>query len=192
MIGLLAAPSPLVECAADVPIDELAAPLPHGRIGVTAVEAIRAAGGDVIRTSGRSPNHATLVGLTPEEASCLLTPTVANPAKKRGAMMPPRVYADFQNADPSGRIRLNCTGTLADLARERIELREGLPLTLYADDFDNNGQPDELITHGVASYSHDEHCWVATVDWGAIRHRSDERPISPAAGEQLEREASQF
>ncbi len=43
----------------------------------------RAAGGDVVRTSGGSPYHATVVGLKPEDASRLLTPAIPNPAKKR-------------------------------------------------------------------------------------------------------------
>jgi hypothetical protein len=63
-------------------VQELAAAIPHGQVAVTTVGAIRAAGGDVVRTPGRSPYHATLVGLSPEEASRLLTPTLANPAKK--------------------------------------------------------------------------------------------------------------
>jgi hypothetical protein len=71
-----------VECAEGLSVAELAAPIPHGQVGVTTVGAVRAAGGDVVRTSGRSPHHATLVGLSPEEASRLLTPTIANPAKK--------------------------------------------------------------------------------------------------------------
>lgn len=61
---------------------ELAEPIPHNQVGVTTVGAIRAAGGDVVRTSGHSPHHATVVGLSAEEASRLLTPTVANPAKQ--------------------------------------------------------------------------------------------------------------
>lgn len=71
-----------VECAEGMSVEELAAAIPHGQVGVTNVGAIRAAGGDVVRTSGRSPHHATLVGLSPEEASRLLTPTIPNPAKK--------------------------------------------------------------------------------------------------------------
>jgi hypothetical protein len=71
-----------VECAVGLSVEELAAALPHGQVGVTTVGAIRAAGGDVVRTSGRSPHHATLVGLSPEEASRLLTPTVPNPAPR--------------------------------------------------------------------------------------------------------------
>jgi hypothetical protein len=70
-----------VECAEGLSVEELAAAIPHGQVGVTTVGAIRAAGGDVVRTSGRSPNHATVTGLSPEDASRLLTPTVANPAK---------------------------------------------------------------------------------------------------------------
>jgi hypothetical protein len=63
-------------------VEELAAAIPHGQIGVTTVGAVRAAGGDVVRTLGRSPHHATLIGLSPEEASYLLTPTIPNPAQR--------------------------------------------------------------------------------------------------------------
>ena len=71
-----------VECGEAMSIEELAATLPHGQVGVTFVGAIRAAGGDVVRTSGHSPQHATLIGLNPDEASRLLAPAVPNPAKK--------------------------------------------------------------------------------------------------------------
>lgn len=69
-----------VECATQTTLDELAATLPHHQIGVTTVGEIRASGGGVIRTTGRSIHHATLTGLSPEKASQLLTPTVRNPA----------------------------------------------------------------------------------------------------------------
>jgi hypothetical protein len=71
-----------VECAEKMSVMDLAASLPHSQVGVTTVSVIRAAGGDVVRTTGRSPYHATLVGLSPEEASRLLTPAISNPAKK--------------------------------------------------------------------------------------------------------------
>lgn len=70
-----------VECSDVQTIEELATTLPHGQMGVTTVKEIRAAGGDVVRTSGRSLYHATLTGLDPAVASRLLTPTIANPAK---------------------------------------------------------------------------------------------------------------
>lgn len=49
-----------VECAAGLSVAELATAIPHGQIGATTVEAVRQAGGDVVRTTGRSPYHATL------------------------------------------------------------------------------------------------------------------------------------
>ena len=71
-----------VECAAGATVEQLAAVIPHGQVGVTTVGKIRQLGGDVVRTSGRSPNHATASGLTPEQASRLLTPTQPNPARR--------------------------------------------------------------------------------------------------------------
>jgi hypothetical protein len=88
-------------------------------------------------------------------------------------MAKPRVYADFHNADSQGRIRLNCIGTMEDLSRQNVQLREGLALTLYTDDLDDKGRLDELLAEGVVSFSEEEHCWVAAIDWDAIRHASD-------------------
>ena len=74
-----------VECAVDAELLELALELAHYRqIGVTTVGEVRAMGGDVIRTSGRSENHATLTGLTADVISSLLNPTLPNPAHGTG------------------------------------------------------------------------------------------------------------
>jgi hypothetical protein len=86
-----------------------------------------------------------------------------------------KVYADFHNADANSRLRLNCVGTIEDLARQGITLREGMPLTLYSDDLDSKGKVDELLVEGVVAYSEEEHCWVATIDWSAIHHASQEQ-----------------
>jgi hypothetical protein len=72
-----------VESAPNATVAELATIIPHGQIGVTTVGRVRLVGGDVVQTRGRSPNHATLTGLTPEQISGLLTPTVPNPARGR-------------------------------------------------------------------------------------------------------------
>ncbi len=85
----------------------------------------------------------------------------------------PKIYADFHNADSQGRLRLDCVGTKDDLAEQNVELREGLSLTLYADDANDQGELDELLVHGVVTYSPEERCWVAHIDWSAIRHASD-------------------
>ena len=88
-------------------------------------------------------------------------------------MTKPKVYADFHNADSQGRLRLNSVGTIEDLARQQIELRQGLTLTLYSDDLDDEGVLDKLLVDGVVSFSEEEECWVAIIDWPAIRHSSD-------------------
>lgn len=81
-----------------------------------------------------------------------------------------RVYAGFQSADARGRLRLSCTGTVRELARQNVELREGLSLLLYSEDEDEQDRPTELEVAGVVEYSTDESCWVAAIDWDAIRH----------------------
>lgn len=88
-------------------------------------------------------------------------------------MTTPGIYADFHNADSRGRLRLNSVGTVEDLARQQVELREGLELTMYSDDLDEQGALDKLLVDGVVSFSKEEDCWVATIDWSAIRHSSD-------------------
>jgi hypothetical protein len=90
----------------------------------------------------------------------------------------PRVYADFQNLDDQNRIRLTRTGTCQDLERQEIQLREGLVLTLYTDDANDEGSPDELLAEGVVHLSDEEDCWVATIDWTALRHASEETKLS--------------
>ena len=67
--------------------------------------------------------------------------------------------ADFQNADAKGRLRLNCVGTIEDLASQGIRLQPGLRLRLYSDD---------LEAEGAVEYSEEEHLWVAVIDWRAI------------------------
>ncbi len=71
-----------------------------------------------------------------------------------------RVFADFHNADPKGRVRLNCVGTIADLKRHGIMLQEGQSLIIYS---------EELEVDGVVHYSEEETLWTAMIDWNAIR-----------------------
>ena len=97
-------------------------------------------------------------------------------------MNAPRVYGDFHNADTLGRVRLNCIGTTKDLAQQQVALHEGLILTLYSDDADERGHPDDLEVLAVVEYSSAEGCWVARIDWSAIGHVSDALPetVAPA------------
>jgi hypothetical protein len=81
-----------VNAAPGLSVKELTAPdaqtgypgIPHNQVGVTTVGKVRALGGDVVPTPRkRNPNHASLSGLTPEQASSLLRPTMKNPNKAR-------------------------------------------------------------------------------------------------------------
>ncbi|TMQ30267.1 MAG: hypothetical protein E6K70_24475 [Planctomycetota bacterium] len=90
-------------------------------------------------------------------------------------MATPRVYADFQNLDDENRLRLTCAGTRQDLERQGIELREGMVLTFYSDDADDEGEPDELLAQGVLHCDGAQQCWVAAIDWDALHHASERR-----------------
>ncbi len=93
-------------------------------------------------------------------------------------MSEPKIYADFQNLDDFNRLRLTCAGTWQDLERQAVELHEGLVLTFYMDDADDQGEPDELRTEGVVHYDERESIWVASVDWSSVRLASDgEKPM---------------
>jgi len=92
--------------------------------------------------------------------------------------MMPKIYADFQNADIEGRVRLNCNGTLKDIAREKLELSHGLALVLCSDDADANGNADELRAIGIVEYSTDEKIWVARVDPTTLHHASEDQGIN--------------
>jgi hypothetical protein len=74
-------------------------------------------------------------------------------------MNKPRVFADFHNADSQGRLRLNCTGTIEDLAHRKVRLQNNLRLTLYS---------EELEADGIVQYSDEENVWVAVIDWDDI------------------------
>ena len=73
------------------------------------------------------------------------------------------IYADFNNADSGGCLRLTCIGTIQDLARLGLQLREGMPLILH---------DEELEVEGEAHFSEVEHIWVARIDWQSIRQTS--------------------
>ncbi|MCX5982243.1 MAG: hypothetical protein NTY89_10675 [Nostocales cyanobacterium LacPavin_0920_SED1_MAG_38_18] len=71
-----------------------------------------------------------------------------------------RVFADFNNADEEGRLRLNCIATIEDLARQKIELQDGQILTFYSED---------LEVEGIVKHSPEENIWVAVINWDNIR-----------------------
>lgn len=70
------------------------------------------------------------------------------------------LYADFNNADARGRLRLNCQGTLDDLATMQKILREGLEVVVS----DGDLQADAVVVR-----SKEEEVWVAVIDWDKVK-----------------------
>lgn len=74
----------------------------------------------------------------------------------------PKLFADFNNANTKGRLRLTTNGTLADIKRLNLELKEGMQVFI-----DDN---DTLTTIGYIRYSDEEKIWVAEINWNDIQH----------------------
>ena len=74
----------------------------------------------------------------------------------------PKLFADFNNTDRQGRVRLNTNGTFADIKRLNIELKEGMQVFLDDD--------DTLTTIGNIKYSNEEKIWIAEINWNNIHH----------------------
>jgi len=85
------------------------------------------------------------------------------------------IYADFNNADVEGRLRLNGAGTLRDLARMGMRLRDGMRLTIH---------DEELAADAVAVFSQNEGMWVAQIDWSLVRARDDEPAVTAGTNAQ--------
>lgn len=79
----------------------------------------------------------------------------------------PRIFADFHNADPQGRLRLNCNGTKKDLADQNLSLHREQAVVLYS---------EELEVDGMVQFSEKENLWVAAINWATIKNRSLREP----------------
>ena len=97
-------------------------------------------------------------------AHSLKSPEDNNPQELVGNRL--RVFADFNNADEQGCLRLNCLGTIDDLASQNIELKDDQSLTFYSED---------LEVDGIVKYSEEENIWVAVIDWNNIKEKADTR-----------------
>jgi hypothetical protein len=85
-----------------------------------------------------------------------------------------QIYADYLKTDNDGRLTLICYGTARDLERHGIVLEEGLALTFYMDDGDDEGNPDDLLVDGIVEYNEELKQWVAVIDQATFRHASEE------------------
>lgn len=82
-----------------------------------------------------------------------------------------RIFADFNNKDEQGRVRLSTVGSLKDVAEHKSELREGLEVILYT--------PDEFEMLGTLVF--DLGMWKGIPHLETIRYY-DENPLRPGEG----------
>jgi hypothetical protein len=85
----------------------------------------------------------------------------------------PEIYGDFHKLDDENRICLTTVGSRRDFAALNIEPRDGLRVTIYMDDADDAGNPDDLMADAVIRYNKKEKCWVAEIDWSKVQNRSE-------------------
>jgi len=72
----------------------------------------------------------------------------------------PILFANFNNANRAGRLRLNCTSSIADM--ENLQLQEGI-IVIVTDE-------ESLQTTGTLVYSQEEDSWMVKIDWDKIDH----------------------
>ena len=135
-------------------IEELSKTIPHRTIRTSTIATIRSAGGDVIPSEGKSPFFAVLVGW-----QSLYITGVTEPCSGVASVMShkqgPHIFADFNNADKRARVRLNCKGTLDDMASLGLTFHDGMHVVL------DDG--DEIAVDAIVRYCPEE-IWVAEVD----------------------------
>jgi hypothetical protein len=85
-----------------------------------------------------------------------------------------KLWADF-NASTDKGLRLNCRGTIEDLSKQNIELKEGLKLALWCEDTDENDNPDNLVVEAIAHFDDKQKIWEAVFEWKDIKHESENK-----------------
>ncbi|MGB3006514.1 MAG: hypothetical protein WBC06_08405 [Chitinophagaceae bacterium] len=66
-----------------------------------------------------------------------------------------KIFADFNNTDSQGRVRLNTLGTIEDIEKQEIYMM--IDLEVLLDDY------DELSISGIIEFSEKENIWVAVI-----------------------------
>lgn len=70
------------------------------------------------------------------------------------------VYADFNNMDEAGRIRLNTFGTTGDIQKLSLRLVEGMSMVV---------SDGEIIAKGKVEFSSEENIWVLKVSEDTVQ-----------------------
>jgi hypothetical protein len=95
-------------------------------------------------------------------------------------MNKPRIYVDFNEMIDENIVLLSVNDSKMDSEGNVIQFCEGLPVYIYSNDIDENGNEDNLIANGFATkydLSKDKHWshvkWCCKIDLDGIIHESD-------------------
>jgi hypothetical protein len=99
-------------------------------------------------------------------------------------MNEPRMYVDFNEMPAATEVLLSKSDSKVDSSGKTIHFVDGMPVSVYMDDEDENGKPDNLIAEGIARRNHHGGWtaaarWLLVIDERGIRHESEERPHEP-------------
>lgn len=70
-----------------------------------------------------------------------------------------RIYADFNDCDEEGRVRLNTVGSLRDIKQHENILEEGMKVLLF--------MKDEFEVYGTLAF---EEIWLGIPDFSTMRY----------------------
>ena len=75
-----------------------------------------------------------------------------------------RIYADFNNCEEDGKVRLNTNGSLNDLCKAKTRIRTGMWVWLYDEDFE---------VESKLEYHQKWQIWLGEPNWSTIQYFSE-------------------
>jgi len=92
--------------------------------------------------------------------------------------MKPEFYVDFNEMVESDLVLLSSVDVKRTSDDADIELREGMEIIIYMDDFTDDGRRDNLVAEGVVERNHSSDWsahvkWCCRIDLNGIRHQSE-------------------
>jgi len=81
----------------------------------------------------------------------------------------------YPDAGSDGRNYITQKGTIEDLKRLEIELKDGEQLPFYCDDADDAGRPDDMNFEGTVHFDDEAKQWYVLIKDGSYRLASINR-----------------
>jgi hypothetical protein len=92
--------------------------------------------------------------------------------ESRKGVLSRRTYL-YPYAGPGGKNYLRQLGTKDDIAKTGTILREGMRLSFWNDDSNDEGQPDPLYFDGIVHFDSEAGEWYVVIDDESYHHESD-------------------